>query len=156
VTIFYVARDPPCSPSEASLLRTMPGQARAVCHLATAFPRPVWLDHLLPLLTLGGTLTLRATCKAMRAIVADMPADLGERPVQHLRDILACFPTAVTLELYEEPSMTEAERDSLIAWLDGRATGLACIQRECSVEPLVRRAWRAGVCKAVKHVRLDY
>jgi hypothetical protein len=59
----------------------------------------VWLDHLLPLLTLREAVTLRATCKAMRAIVADMRADLGERPVKHLKAMLTCFPKADTIDL---------------------------------------------------------
>jgi hypothetical protein len=124
--------------------------------LATAFPRPVWLDHLLPLLEIGGAVTLRATCKATRAIVADTPADLGNRPVEHLKAVLTCFPKAVTVVLYTEDTMTPAEKDSLIEWLQGRANSLTCIdgERQC-VEPFHRRAWRAGVCKAVKLVRLN-
>jgi hypothetical protein len=61
----------------------------------------VWLAYLLPLLTLHEVVTLRATCKAMRAIVADLSADLGEQPVKHLKAMLTCFPKAHAVDLYE-------------------------------------------------------
>jgi hypothetical protein len=91
------------------------GASQGALHLATAFPRPVWLDHLLPLLTIRETVTLRAICKAIRAIVADMPADLGRRPVEDLKAMLTCFPKAHAINLREDGSMTEAEQDSLLA-----------------------------------------
>jgi hypothetical protein len=103
------------------------GASQGALDLATAFPRPVWLDHLLPLLTLREAVTLRATCRDIRAIVADMPADLRVRPVKHLKAMLTCFPKANTIELHEKDPMTEVEQDSLLAWLKERGNSLTCI-----------------------------
>jgi hypothetical protein len=129
------------------------GASPGALHLATAFPRPVWLDHLLPSLEPYEVVTLRATCKAVRAIVADMRAELGERPVKHLKAMLTCFPKAKTIDLTAD-SMTEAEQDSLIAWLKERGHSLTRVQSDTYVEPFHRRAWRAGAFKTVKSVGL--
>jgi hypothetical protein len=115
----------------------------------------VWLAHLLPLLTLREAVTLRATCKALPPIVADLRADLGERPVKHLKAMLTCFPKADTVELQDDHSMTQAEQESLIAWLEERANSLTRVQEDSCVGPFHRRAWRAGVFQGVKHVDLD-
>jgi hypothetical protein len=77
-------------------------------NLASAFKRPVWLDHLLPLLTIRETLTLRTTCGAIRDIVADMRADLDERQVKDLREMLTCFPKAERIILNDDDQMSEA------------------------------------------------
>jgi hypothetical protein len=131
------------------------GPGQGVLHLASAFPRPVWLDHLLPLLTIGEAVMLRATCKAMRALVAEMRADLGERPVEHLKAMLTCFPKADAVELHDGQSTTQAEQDSLIAWLKEQGHSLTSVlESSHSTGPFVRRAWRAGVFKSVTNVDL--
>jgi hypothetical protein len=125
--------------------------------LATAFPRPVWLDHLLPRLKLREVVTLRATCKDIRAIVADMRPYLGERPVKDLKAMLTCFPKAEEIILDEGDSMTEAEQDSLLAWLEERGNSLTSIQYDSPEQflgPFLTRAWRAGVFKTVENVSL--
>jgi hypothetical protein len=124
-------------------------------HLATAFPRPVWLDHLLPLLELEETVTLRVTCKAIRAIVADVRADLGDQRLRHLKAMLTCFPKAQTVILWgdqygEGASLTPAEQDNLIAWLKDRGHSMTSVTGETEVETFIQRAWRAGVFKTVK------
>jgi hypothetical protein len=88
---------------------------------------PSWLDNLLPLLTLRETVTLRVTCRTIRAIVADMRTELGERPVKDLKAMLTCFPKAETVELCDFPTMGEAEGESLIAWLKARGNSLTRI-----------------------------
>jgi hypothetical protein len=129
---------------------------RGPLHLATAFPRPVWLDHLLPLLELGEVVILRVTCKALRAIVADMRADLGPRPLKHLKAMLTCFPKADTVDLYideQDDPMTPEEQDSLMAWLKERGNSLTDVHVPMAL-PFSRRVWRAGVFKTVKSVYL--
>jgi hypothetical protein len=147
------------------------GASQEALHLATAFSSPVWLEHLLPLLTVPEMLTLRATCGPMRAIVADMPADLGVQSVKHLRNILTCFPKADTIIIRWAPSVRDAfwdfqvpgddedeHDDELLAWLEERGNSLTCIQHGLPDEgndPLMRRAWRAGVFRTVKSVSLS-
>jgi hypothetical protein len=130
------------------------GASRGALHLASAFPRPVWLDHLLPLVTVREAVMLRTSCKAMRTIVAEMRADLGERPVKHLKAMLTCFPQAHTIILYDEQSMTRAEQDNLIVWLEEHGNSLVRVQCEIPSEDgegmFLRRALRAGVFRKVK------
>jgi hypothetical protein len=125
--------------------------------LASAFPTPVWVVGLLPLLTLRDAVMLRTACRAMRAIVADMPAGLGELPLKRLKEMMTCFPKADSVWLEEdgEDPMSEAEQDSLIAWLKERGTSLTDVNGDTEVEPFLRRAWRAGLFKAVKRVSLS-
>jgi hypothetical protein len=155
-----VGRAKTCSHVQASTVRakrTFPadgGPSPGALHLATAFPRPVWLDHLLPLLTLRGAVTLRVTCRAVRDTVAEMRADLGERPVKHLKAMLTCFPKAHTIDLHEKDYMDKAERDSLLAWLKERGNCLTCIQRTHLMGTFIPRAWQAGLFKTVKSVIL--
>jgi hypothetical protein len=130
------------------------GASQGALHLATAFPRPVWLDHLPPLLTLREAVTLRATCRDFGAIVADMRADLGARPVKHLKAMLTCFSKAHAIEPYEDDALTEAEQESLIAWLLERGNSLTRVENDYNMGPFIRRAWRAGVFKTVKSVKL--
>jgi hypothetical protein len=130
------------------------GTSQGALHLATAFPRPVWLDHLLPLLELEEIVTLRATCNALRAIVADMRADLGEQPVKHLKAMLTCFPNAESVEVVDDYSLTRAEQDRLIAWLKERGHSLTRIQHGGFLGLFLRRAYRAGALKTVKEVGL--
>jgi hypothetical protein len=138
------------------------GASLGALQLATAFPRHMWLDHLLPLLTLGEAVTLRATCKAMPAIVADIRADLGRRPVKHLKAMLTCFPKAESVDLHEGYSMTPAEQDGLIAWLKERGNSLQSVHTDPppdddddgDVDPLVIQALRAGAFKTVKSLSL--
>jgi hypothetical protein len=130
--------------------------------LATAFPRALWLSHLLPSLQLREAVSLRTTCKALRAIVAEMPADLGIRPLESLQRMLTCFPKAWRVELRGGDTMTQEEQDSLLAWLKGRENFLTHVGFEDShlgfedspLDPFHRRAWRAGVFKRVKGVTL--
>jgi hypothetical protein len=147
-----------CQPSTVLAKRGFPaevGASPAALQLATAFPRPVWLDHLLPSLELSEAVTLRATCSAMRAIVADMRADLGYQGVKHLKAVLTCFPKADTVELREEVS-SEEEQDSVIEWLKERGHSLTRVQRDFYVKPFHRRAWRAGVFDSIKNVDLQF
>jgi hypothetical protein len=144
-------------------LSSVVGASLGALHLATAFPRPVWLDHLLPLLKLQEAVILRATCKAMRAIVADMRADICGLSVKELKAMLTCFPKAATVELYEEDDedeeeyMTTTEQDRLVAWLVKRGNSLTRIDRQWDTRgPFVRRAWQAGVFKTVRSVSLDF
>jgi hypothetical protein len=129
-------------------------------HLATAFPMSVWLDHLLPRLILQEAVTLRATCKAIRTIVADMRADLGFQPVKHLKAMLTCFPKANKVDLYEEDDQEEdeyispEEQERLIAWLKQLGNSLTCVEGGWSMGPFLLRAWRAGVFKTVKNMSL--
>jgi hypothetical protein len=152
---------PPCQAptvlAKRGLLSADGGPSHGALHLATAFPRPVWLDHLLPRLRLRETVMLRATCKAMPPIVADVRADLGPRPLKDLKAMLTCFPKADTVYLRqdEDHAMTPAEQDSLIAWLQERGHSLTHIQDGRSFGPFLLRAWRAGVFKTVKNVSLN-
>jgi hypothetical protein len=127
--------------------------SQGVPHLVTAFPRPVWLDHLLPRLTLREAVTLRATCKDIRAL-AELRVDLEERPVKDLKAMLTCFPKAHAIEPYEDDALPEAEQDSLLEWLKERDNCLTRVENDYNMGPFVRRAWRAGVFKAVKSVKL--
>jgi hypothetical protein len=131
--------------------------SQGALHLATAFPTPVWLDHLLPRLELAETVMLRVTCKAIRAIVADMRADLGVRPLTHLKAMLTCFPKADTVHLEvgydEEAWMTQEEQDSLLVWLKERGNSLTYVYLPPAL-PFSRRVWRAGVFQTVKSVYL--
>jgi hypothetical protein len=133
------------------------GPSQGALHLATAFPRPVWLDHLLPFLKLREAVTLRATSRAMRGIVTDMRADLGNQSVRDLKKILTCFPRAESARLFEDESMTKEEQDGLIAWLKERGNCLRCIEEVGGEDrgPFIRRAWRAGIFKSVKSVTLQ-
>jgi hypothetical protein len=69
----------PCSPCQAPTVLAEHGLSEdavarhEALHLATALPRSVALEHLLPSLQLTELLVLRATFKAMRALVADLP-----------------------------------------------------------------------------------
>jgi hypothetical protein len=147
-------RSPTCPPSEGRPTELGASQG-ALLQLATAFPRPVWLDHLLPLLELEDIVILRATCKAMRAIVADMRAHLYLRPLRDLRAMLTCFPKAADACLCDDKSLTLAEQDNLIAWLKERGHSLTRVQNpNHSVEPFHRRAWRAGAFGSIKNVNL--
>jgi hypothetical protein len=122
-------------------------------HLTTAVPSLVWLDHLLPRLTLRETVMLRATCRAMRAIVADVRAHLKDQRLRHLKDLLTCFPKAQTIEHdYVRDPTTPEEQDSLIAWLKGRSNSLTFFW---SWAPIRHRAWRAGIFKTVKDVYVN-
>jgi hypothetical protein len=114
----------------------------------------VWHEHLLPSLELREAVVLRATCKAMRALIADMPAHFGEHPVQHLKAMLTCFPKARTIIIREKTRWTRAEADSLIGWLHKRGNSLVCIQGTAALGPFARLAWRAGLFKGVKSVTL--
>jgi hypothetical protein len=139
------------------------GARQGALDLATAFPRGVWLDYLLPHFTFHEAVMLRATCKSMRAITADMRADLGRQPVEFLRDMLTCFPKAISVTLdetvdeEEEGYLPPAEVGRLVAWVRKRGNSLTRVNsREWScMGPFVRRGWRAGLFKAVKSVSLD-
>jgi hypothetical protein len=118
----------------------------------------LWLAHLLPLLHLSEAAILRATCKAMRAIVADMPADLGYIPLQDLKGLLSCFPKAhsVCIMEDEETVMAEDEEDRLIAWLKERPNSLIHVGQDWdAMERFLNLAWRAGIFKMVDNVQLD-
>jgi hypothetical protein len=144
-----------CSLSQASTGPADAGLRQGALQLATAFPRPVWLDHLLPPLEAHEAVPLRATRRAIRAIVADLPADLGARPVKHLKPMLTCFPKAKTVHLHDIGFLDPGQQDSLIAWLGERGHSLTRVQRmPISVEAFHRRAWAAGVFRSVKSVSL--
>jgi hypothetical protein len=129
---------------------------KGALYLATAFPRPVWLDHLLPLFTLQDAVTLRATCRALPPIVANMRPDLGERPVRQLKAMLTCFPKAESVNLRDNDPMTPTEQDTLLAWLEERGNSLTSIGGTWPLNgPVIRRAWRAGVFKTVRSVSLN-
>jgi hypothetical protein len=125
-------------------------------NLASGFTRTVWLERLLPLLTIRETLILRTTCSAIRDIVAEMRADLDERQVEDLREMLTCFPKAERIILNDDGTMSEAEEDSLLAWLEEHGNCLTSI--EGTWEPktrFLRRAWRAGIFKSVEGVAIE-
>jgi hypothetical protein len=136
------------------------GASEGGLQLASALPAPVWLEHLLPLLTIREAVVLRTTCSAIRDIVADLRVDLDEHQVQDLRAILTCFPKAERITLHEDDPMSQAEEDSLISWLEERENSLILehwkpTNRFLSTGRFLRRAWRAGIFKSVESAEFD-
>jgi hypothetical protein len=87
----------------------------------------------------------------VRAIVAEIPADLGDLPLKHLKGVLSCFPKACSFCLSDDDSLTLEEQDSLTAWLKDRPNSLTRADQQWeTVGGFLKLAWRAGVLKTVK------
>jgi hypothetical protein len=126
---------------------------------ARPLPMAVWEDHLLPLLTCKEAARLGCTCKAMRVVVREHFAELGDVFLKELRAALTTFPGARSMSLDMRTGTGYGEKEAVVEWLrnGGHGGAIATMTArhrnvDTSVAAFVHAALRSGALPSLKSV----